>query len=175
MPVEQILRKAVDLHLRYVKALGQMTADHVKQFIEVLDERHSAPAGQPSSAPHSPSAGPSSHAMLFEGTAGTGAVAAFMLENHLPDTVEAVIKASPLRSPAGDILNLAFHFDPPSISLKSREKALIRVTVFIPEDIAADTPYAGNLLVPEIKGASVPVEVRRRLIPHPPAPPAEVA
>ncbi len=175
MPVEQILRKAVDLHLRFVAALGQVTADHVKQFIEVLDERQPAPAAQPSSAPNSPSAAPSPHAMLFEGTAGAAAVAAFMLENHLPDTVEAVIKASPLRSPAGDILTLAFHFDPPSILLKPHEKTLIRVTVFIPEDIATDTPYAGNLLVPEIKGASVPVEVRRRPAPQPAAPPAEVA
>jgi hypothetical protein len=174
MPVEQILRKAVDLHLRFVKALGQVTADHVKQFIEVLDERHSAPAGQPSSAPPQPPPAPSS-AMVFEGAAGTVVSGAFMLENHLPDTVEAVTKASPLRSPAGDILNLAFRFDPSSVLLKPREKALIRATVLIPEDMATGIPYAGNLLIPEIAGASVPLEVRRLPPTQPATSPAEVA
>jgi hypothetical protein len=100
---------------------------------------------------------------LFEGAGGAAVVGAFMLENHLPGPVEAATKASKLRSPSGESFDLTFLFDPPSIMLKPGEKALIRASVSIPETLSPDTPYTGYLSVPEIKGATVPIEVRRRL------------
>jgi hypothetical protein len=164
--MQTILRKSLQLHLQFVSAVGRVAADHIKQFIQVLEQERAGGATEPAGPAHASAsaAAPSLPSLLLEGEAGASVAGVFMLENHLPAPVEAKTIASPLRNPAGEARILDFRFDPSSIVLQPGEKALIRVMVSISEDLAPDMPYIGLLSVPEIRGAAVPVEVRRRFV-----------
>jgi hypothetical protein len=159
MPLEEIVRRAIDSHLRFVASVGRLTVDSVREFMDPSG----AKAPQPQTSAQAASAAPGSvPSMVLEAEAGKTAVGVFLVENSLPDHVDAAIVASSLLDPNGASHELTFVFDPPTISLDPREQVLVRVSALLPETLQPAIAYSGSISIPELKGTSVPVIVRRR-------------
>jgi hypothetical protein len=175
MPIDDLLRRAIDLNLRYYASVGLLTADYLRDLAEVVasssDMRPFAHTQSPRpshpQSPRSPQspADPAANArpmMVFDAEAGQPAIGVFMVENHLPHEVGATIAVSKLVDPSGNVLDLPFLFDPAFVSLKSREQVFVHATVVISEWQKPEVSYSGQISIPELGGTSVPILVRRR-------------
>jgi hypothetical protein len=175
MAIDDLLRRTINLNLRYYASVGMLTADYLRDLAEVVaassadmrpfSQRHSPRAAHPEPPPP-----PAAHAgpmMVFEAEAGQAAIGVFLVENHLPHEVRATVAVSKMTDPSGNPLDLPFTFDPPFVSLKSREQVFIRATVLITDMQRPDVSYTGQISIPELGASSVSILVRRRLPPKP--------
>jgi len=121
MPIDDLLRRAIDLNLRYYASVGLLTADYLRDLAEVVassssmrpfahpqSPRTSHPQSSRAASPQSTPdpAGNTGPMMVFDAEAGQPAIGVFMVENHLPHDVGATIAVSKLADPSGNVLDL---------------------------------------------------------------------
>jgi hypothetical protein len=119
-------------------------------------DRQPEPSGQPEPA-----------AILLEGAVGSTAVGFFVVENSLPHQVSTRVEVSPLIASDGRQIKSALRFDPGNISLGAGEQVVARVTTKISRRLVAGTRYQGEILVPGVAGARIPIVLRRKATARP--------
>jgi hypothetical protein len=172
--LDEVLRKAIDLNIRYYSSLGRLTADYWRELATAVAEPMKAAVSSAtapvtnnaitSAAPASAAAkGPA--AMVLEAEPGSVALGVFLVENHLDSEVDSTVVASFFKDSAGVAIQPELTFDPARIVLKPGEQLLVRVSCTITPGLEPGTRYTGELAVPGLKGTSIPVVLRSRTKP----------
>jgi hypothetical protein len=165
--LDEVLRKAIDLNIRYYSTLGRLAADYMRELTTVMAEpmksavASSASAFQTSAAA-SPAAAPAPAVMVMEAEAGSVSIGVFLVENRLSSEVDSKVVASFFKEPSGGTIQPEIAFDPQRIVLKPGEQTLVRATCPITTDMETGARYSGEFAVPGLKGSTIPVILRRR-------------
>jgi hypothetical protein len=109
-----------------------------------------------------PSAEQKPATILLEGKTGTIATGFFVLQNSLPHEIATAIEVSPLIAFDGRRVDSALRFDPGTISLAAGEQVIARVTSKITRRLVAGLRYEGEILVPGVAGARIPIVLQRK-------------
>jgi hypothetical protein len=156
-----MVRKAIDLNVRYYNSIGRLTLDYWKEvFAAVASTTNSAAAAGNSSARPAAPAKPA--VMVIEAEIGSIGIGVFMVENHLGTEVDSAVVASAFKDPQAMEIHPSFTFDPPRVVLKPGEQILVRVTTPFGPDLEPDVRYNGEFVVPDLKGTRIPVVLRSR-------------
>jgi hypothetical protein len=102
-------------------------------------------------------------AILLEGEAGSTATGFFVVENSLPHEISTIVEVSQLIAPDGRRIDSALRFDPVTISLAPNQQVIARVTAKISSRLVAGVRYEGEILVPGVAGARIPIVLKRKL------------
>ncbi|MGB7553622.1 MAG: hypothetical protein WBM04_04565 [Candidatus Korobacteraceae bacterium] len=108
-----------------------------------------------------PAPAPSPAAMVLEGEAGSRAFGLFVVENKLPKEVSTPVVVGPLVDPDGQEIPSVLRFEPGVITLAPGEQVVARVSAQISRGLAAGVRYQGEISIPGIAGARIPIIVRR--------------
>lgn len=163
--VDEFVKRAVDLNVRYYSGLGQLMANYVKDLVTTFGDI--APARAQASRPE-PSANPSAHraqqtpVMVLEAEAGKEALGVFLVENHLNNNISTRVVPSVFYDEFHNEVRPSFSFDPESVILRPGEQVLVRIKARIEESFTPDVRYQGYLNIPELTGTKIPIVVRRR-------------
>jgi len=161
--IGEIIQRAMDLNLRYYGAIGQLTADYVKELIVAFGDakRFTVDGGRSRTAgPPSPETRPP--AMVLEAEAGNSALGVFLVENQLPQEVHAQVIASAFTDSLGQSVRPALIFDPAAVTLGPSEQLLMRVSAMITDELEPGVRYQGELTIPALRGTRIPIVLRRR-------------
>jgi hypothetical protein len=161
--IGEIIQRAMDLNLRYYGAVGQLTADYVKDLIVAFGDakRFTVDVGRTRAA-GPPSPEPSRPAMVLEAEPGNSALGVFLVENQLPQEVHAQVIASAFTDSLGRSVHPALVFDPATVILGPREQSLMRVSAMITDELELGVRYQGELTIPALRGTRIPIVLRRR-------------
>ncbi|MFN0103832.1 MAG: hypothetical protein ACKV2U_17330 [Bryobacteraceae bacterium] len=154
--LDDLFRRAVDLNLRYYGAVGKLAVDYLRDLASVVGTAATTSATQAEPAQSRPA-----H-LLLEGALGELAGGVFLVENSLPQEVQAQVSASKFADLAGRQIQPKIVFDPPAIVLKPGEKTVVKATLAIPAEMEAGVRYTGEIHVPQLQGTRIPVVLRRR-------------
>jgi len=178
-PLQKLLQTAVDANVRYYTMLGELAGTFADSLLSSTDnllpafkvERDTAPqpgeSGATSATPPQTGAAlvsppPSSApAMLLQGAAGSKAIGFFLIENTLQNTITTRVEFPPLVDPAGRTLKSALRFQPAKVTLGPGQQVLAKVTAHINRALTAGVRYEGEIRIPGMAGARVPIVVRR--------------
>jgi len=169
--IGEVIQRAMALNLRYYGAIGQLTADYVKELMAALDDakRFAADGGRSREAvPRNPEASPA--AMVLEAEAGTAALGVFLVENQLPQEVNAQVIASAFTDSLGRSVHPPLIFDPATVTLRPKEQLLMRVSAMITDELEPEVRYQGELTIPVLRGTRISIVLRRRPSPSLTAP-----
>jgi hypothetical protein len=172
-PLEEAIRKAVDLNVRYYSSLGRLTLDYWRELLGAVTQLNLQMNREiPSAArilqgaaasPVTPSPTPAKAAtMVIEADAGSVGVGVFMVENRLGSEVDSKVAATSFKDPRGGEVQPNFIFDPPRVALKPGEQILVRVSTTLDPTLECDTRYTGEFVVPGLRGTTIPVVLRSR-------------
>jgi hypothetical protein len=170
-PFDAVIRKAIDLNIRYYSSLGRLMVDYWRDmYAAVVDPPKSAmSAGRFATGdPTAPAAAPPKQAasnravMVIEAEPGSVGLGVFMVENHLSTEVDSTIASSAFKDSSGVTIQPTFSFDPPRVVLKPGEQILVRVSTTIGPEIEPGARYTGEFVVPGLRGTTIPVVVRSR-------------
>jgi hypothetical protein len=167
-PVDELIKRAVDLNVRYYSGMGQLMATYVRDLVGTFSDLATTQAQaqpRPQTRPQAPQT-QSSPVMVLETELGKDAMGVFLVENHLDRSISTRVVPSPFVDAVPNEIKPSFVFDPEAVSLRSGEQVLVRVSVRIDDTFAPDVPYQGSFSIPELPGSTVRVVLRRR-----PAPP----
>lgn len=168
--LEETVRRAFEVNLRYYEALGQLTADYLKSVADLwkglglpltFDPFGSAaprPAPPPSSPP--PAAVP---ALVLEAEAGGQARGLFLVSNQLARRVSAPVGISPFTDAAGRVVQPAVKIEPEVVTLDPGGQSLVQIVVAVSEELEPGVSYRAEISVPGLSDGRVPVTLRRRL------------
>lgn len=174
--IGEVWRRALDLNVRYYEAWGRVANDYVRDLGATLKsyspamrlptitlpnvKATTAPPTTPRSADTTPQ--PASRpVVLLEAAPGSIATGAVLVENHLPHPVSAAICA--MVDSDIDII-----VEPDRVDLAPGESAVLRVNATIPQSDSSEViEIRGELLVPELVGAAVPLLIRNRAAAEP--------
>ena len=165
--MDEMLKRAVDLNMRYYTALGKLASDYMRDLvtavtdIQAFQNTAGAPAKTAATPPPSPQRSGAAQ-MVLEALAGEKAPGVFLVENSLPHEVKASVVAGTFTAESGKHAKVKFEFDPPAISLRAGEQVLVRVQAHMTQDMQPDVRYYGEFLIPAIQGTRIPVVLRRR-------------
>jgi hypothetical protein len=165
VPLDELVKRAVDLNVRYYSGLGQLWANYVKDLVTTIGDVTSV---RPQTSQAQAAANPSAHkaqqtpVMVLEAEAGKEALGVFLVENHLSHDISTRVVPSAFFDESHNEVRPAFSFDPESVTLRPGEQVLVRLKVQIDNSYAADTRYLGYLNIPELTGTKVPIVLRRR-------------
>ena len=166
--LDEVLRKAIDLNMRYYSSLGRLAAEYMRELATVMAEPMKAAVASAATVPatnaqaSAPSSAPSSAVMVMEADTGSIALGVFLVENHLPNEVDSRVAASFFKEPGGGTIQPEFTFDPQRIVLKPGEQMLVRASCPVTADMEANVRYTGEFAVPGLKGSAIPVVIGRR-------------
>jgi hypothetical protein len=188
-PLEEMVRKAFDMNLRYWETVGRATTDYVEAAAKLwadapiswtpgVRDRGSSRGGSASSggsawstssaAPASSSKAswesaeaPATPVLLLEGRAGTEARAMVMISNDLDREAEAAVVASPLRGPDGRFLAADLRTEPTAVKLAPGARTSVTLVVGVTDAMEVGADYRGEINVPGLSPRGVPVVVRR--------------
>lgn len=168
--VAEIWRRAMDANVRYYRAVGELTIDHVRALTAAAGDLLRAPATprRPLELPRAeskPEEARPQAAMVLESDAGVAAIGAFVVANGLNRRVSAPIVASPLVSDEGREARPALAFEPEVVLLEPGEQVLVRIAAAVDESLEPGVGYHGELTVPDLPGTRVPIVLRRRQAP----------
>lgn len=162
---DDVLRKAIDLNVRYYSSMGRLAVDYWRDLFATVAEPVRAASthfgngrGPATTTPPSIKAA----AMVLEAEPGSVAQGVFLVENHLDGDVDSTVVASFFKDPKGFAIQPAFAFDPARVALKPGEQMLVRVTTTIGPELESDVRYIGEFMVPGLKGRAVPAVLRSR-------------
>lgn len=160
--LEETLRKAIDLNMRFYSSLGRLTLDYWKELLATSTSvmrptvSSTAPPVQTATPPGKPAV------MVIEAETGSVGIGVFMVENHLGVDVDSTVTASAFKDARGSEVRPAPTFDPPRVVLKPGEQLLVRVSLTFGPELEPDVRYTGELVVPGLKGTRIPVVLRAR-------------
>jgi len=163
--------RALDANLRYASLLSELAMRSLNVLMSAVSEMGPqiitttvTPQEAPS-VPALPSAtppAPAPAAMVLEGEAGSRAFGLFVVENKLPKEVTTRVAVGPLVDPEGNEIQSVLRFEPGVITLAPGEQVIAKVSAEISPDLVADVRYQGEISVPGIPGARIPIVVRRK-------------
>lgn len=169
------LSRALDANVRYTALATKLAATAVESAFSIaagigpqvaaIRKAAAETSSKPSAAP---SGKPGSAAILLEGPAGSTATGFFVVENSLPHEISTPVEVSALIAPDGRQIQSALRFDPGVIVLAAGEQVVARVTARISRRLVAGTRYQGEILVPGVAGARIPIVLMRTAEPVPP-------
>lgn len=165
LSVDELVKRAVDLNVRYYSGLGQLWANYVKDLVSTFGDIASV---RPQTSQSQSTANPSAQkahqtpVMVLEAEAGREALGVFLVENHLSHDISTRVAPSAFFDESHNEVRPAFSFDPESVTLRPGEQVLVRVRVQIDNSFAPDVRYQGYLNIPELTGTRVPMVLRRR-------------
>ena len=103
----------------------------------------------------------STAAIVLEGRAGDTAVGFFVVENSLAHEISTPVEVSPLTATDGRQLQSALRFQPGTISLAAGEQVVAKVSAKIGRQLLVGARYEGEISVPGVAGAQIPIVLRR--------------
>jgi len=167
VPMDEMLRRAVDLNVRYYSAVGKLASEYIKDLVTAVTDISASQASAATSTKTAASPAPSpqrsaSAQMVLEAPAGEKALGVFLVENSLPTEVKASVVAGTFTAESGKHAKVKFEFDPSAVSLRAGEQVLVRVQAQIVQDMPPDVRFYGEFLIPAIQGTRIPVVLRRR-------------
>ena len=188
-PLEEMVRKAFDMNLRYWETVGRATTDYVEAAAKLwadapiswtpgVRDKGASRGGSASSggsAWSTSSAAPASSSksswesaeaaatpvLLLEGRAGTEARAMVMISNDLDREAEAAVVASPLRGPDGRFVAADLRTEPTAVKLAPGASTSVTLVVGVTDAMEVGADYRGEINVPGLSTRGVPVVVRR--------------
>jgi len=167
MQLPEPLKQIVDVNLGYYRALGRVTADYVKALGQVWTEAASSLGVVPGVTPdprrsHAPTAPRPTPALLLEAESGQSAQAVFMVNNELARTVSATVMTSDFASADGRSLQPSLRVQPGSITLEPGGRTLVQLTALVDDALVPGLSYRGEVSVPGLSDAPIPVVLRRK-------------
>ena len=166
-PVDELIKRAVDLNVRYYSGMSQLMATYVKDLVVTFSDLATTPTQAPSPRPQThPSTQKSqqSPVMVLEAESGKEALGVFLVENHLDHSISTRVVPSSFSDGVRNEIKPAFTFDPEAVSLLSGEQVLVQVKVQINDTFAPDVSYHGSVYIPELTGSTVRIVLRRRSV-----------
>jgi hypothetical protein len=166
LPGDELVKRAVDLNMRYYSDMSQLMVTYVKDLVETFSlATRQAQAWQspPRSAPTTNKAQPAP-VMVLEAETGKTALGVFLVENHLDHDISTRVAPSAFFDAARHEIKPSFEFDPEAVVLRSGEQVLVRVKVHIDDTFAPDVSYEGSINIPELTGSRVRIVLRRRSV-----------
>jgi hypothetical protein len=166
-PVDELIKRAVDLNVRYYSGIGQLMATYFKDLVVTLSDLATTQIqAPPSRRQTNPSTQKTqqSPVMVLEAESGREALGVFLVENHLDHSISTRVVPSSFFDAVRNEINPSFVFDPEAVSLRSGEQVLVRVKVQIDDTFAPDVSYQGSVNIPELTGSSVRIVLRRRSV-----------
>jgi len=164
-PVDELIKRAVDLNIRYYSGMGQLLATYVKDlvvtFSDLATTQTQAPSSRPQTHPSTQKSQPSP-VMVLEAESGKEALGVFLVENHLDHSISTRVVPSSFSDGVRNEIKPRFIFDPAAVSLRSGEQVLVQVRVQIDDTFAVDVSYHGSVYIPELTGSTVGIVLRRR-------------
>jgi hypothetical protein len=100
--------------------------------------------------------------MVLEGEAGARAFGLFVVENKLAKEVTTQVAVGPLIDPDGQEIPSVLRFEPGIITLAPGEQVVAKVSAKISRGLVSGVRYLGEISIPGISGASIPIIVRRK-------------
>jgi hypothetical protein len=178
-PVDELIRRTVDLNVRYYSGMSQLLATYVKELVVTFSDLATAQARGASPGPQSQSPTrvvQQPPVMVLEGESGKDVLGVFLIENHLQQNISTRVVPSSFFDAGRNEIRPSFVFDPESVSLRSGEQVLVRVSARIDETFTPGVSYQGFLNIPELSGSPVRIVLRRCPVVSEgtaPAPPSE--
>lgn len=189
-PLEEMVRKAFDMNLRYWETVGRATTDYVEAAAKLwadapiswtpgVRDKGAARGGSASSSASASSASSGTSAsssksgawesteaaatpvLLLEGRAGTEARAMVVISNDLDREAEAAVVASPLRGPDGRFVAADLRTEPTAVKLAPGARTSVTLVVGVTDAMEVGADYRGEINVPGLSPRGVPVVVRR--------------
>jgi hypothetical protein len=167
--LSKALSRALDANLRCTGLATRLATTALESAFSVASEIgpkaasiRQAVTPRRAASPAVDSGQPRSAAILLEGDAGSTAVGFFVVENSLPHEITTRVEVSPLIAPGGRQIQSALRFDPGTISLAAGEQVVARVTAKISRRLVVGARYQGEILVPGVAGARIPIVLRRK-------------
>lgn len=173
-PLEEAIRRAVDLNVRYYSSLGRLTLDYWRELLgavtqlnlqtnsEIPQAARILQGSAASPVTPSPTLAKAAATMVIEADAGSVGLGVFMVENRLGSEVDSKVAATSFKDPRGGEVQPNFIFDPPRVALKPGEQILVRVSTTLDPTLECDTRYSGEFVVPGLRGTTIPVVLRSR-------------
>jgi hypothetical protein len=164
--------RALDANLRYTALLSELAGRGLELLLSAVSEvgpqivattNAVQEASRVTSIPSVNPPAPSPAAMVLEGEAGSRAFGLFVVENKLPKEVTARVVVGPLIDPDGQEIPSILRFEPGIITLAPGEQVVAKVSAHISRGLEAGVRYQGEISVPGIAGAGIPIIVRRKL------------
>lgn len=152
--LETVLRRAVDLNLRFYGDLARLSVNYVRDLSTAVREVRDAREPQ--------QAAPPPRVLVLEAPSGQTASGDFAITNHLGTVVSTRVTTTPFVDPSGHAAEIAFLFEPADVQLQPAEQILVRASTAIGDDLVPGVSYRGEFTVPDLSGAGIPVVVRRR-------------
>jgi hypothetical protein len=166
-------RDAAEAGLRYYGRLGSLALELTAQFVPAIgDFRPAAPrpaAPEPEAralpgADETP-AGPATTAaptIVVEAAAGKSGLGVFMVENTAGEKVSAPVGVSAFVDAGGREVDPEVTFSPGEVSLEPGDQVLVQVVAAVDETLEPGVRYQGEISIPRLSGATIPLVVRRR-------------
>lgn len=169
----RVLGRALEANLRYNAVLGELTVRAFDLLVSAVSEirphiisdtagkqeaKSKTVAHTHAATPTVPSPAP----ILLEGKAGDRAFGLFVVENNLSQKISARLEVGRVVGPGGSEIKPVVRFTPGVITLATQEQVVAKVTVHISSKLVADMRYQGEILVPGIPGARIPIVIRRK-------------
>jgi hypothetical protein len=162
--------RALDANVRYTALLSELAARSLDLLVSAVSEIGpqiistdiTQEASSVTSTPSAPVLVPSPAAMVLEGEAGTRAFGLFVVENKLAKEVSTHVAVGPLIDPDGQEIPSVLRFEPGIITLAPGEQVVAKVSAKISRGLVAGVRYQGEISIPGISGASIPIIVRRK-------------
>jgi hypothetical protein len=163
--------RALDANLRYTVRVGQLAASVLQSLFSAVTvapepqpNLDPAPVVQHGAPPESLAVvqQPAPASMLLEGTAGSRAIGFFVVENKLARQVSTRVEVGAITGPDGHEIQSVLRFDPGTITLNPGEQVVAKITARISRALTPDARYQGEISIPGIAGARIPIIVRRR-------------
>jgi hypothetical protein len=167
-PVDELIKRTVDLNVRYYSAMGQLMATYFKDLVVTFSDLSTT---QTQASPVRSQTHPSmqktqqSPVMVLEAESGKEALGVFLIENHLDHSISTRVVPSSFFDAARNEIKPSFVFDPDAVTLCSGEQVLVRVKAQIDDTFVPDASYQGSLNIPELTGSTVRIVIRRRSVP----------
>jgi hypothetical protein len=166
-----VWRKAIDVNARYYKALGTAADAWLSELRDL--GRGMQPTIRVPRITNTPSAGTRGEdggsartsgsdvrpIVVLEAAEGELVTAAVLVENHLPEPVNATVEADAFVDAAGRVVSVDIDVQPQTIDLAPGESAIVRVQAVGTADAG---PYRSALRVPRLPGTEVPLVLRSR-------------
>jgi len=164
-PVDELIKRAVDLNVRYYSAMGQLMATYFKDLVMTFSDLSTAQtqATPPRAQSHlSTQKTQQSPVMVLEAESGKEALGVFLIENHLDHSISTRIVPSAFFDASRNEIKPSFVFDPEAVTLCSGEQVLVQVKAQIDDMFVPDASYYGSLNIPQLTGSTVRIVLRRR-------------
>jgi len=168
----RVLGRALDANLRYNAILGELAIRAFDLLVSAVSDIgppivSTATRVQEASTtipiPPAMASEPSPAPILLEGEAGRRAFGLFVVENNLPQEISARVEVGPLVDPNGREIKAVLRFEPGVITLAPKEQVVAKVSARISRGLIVGVRYQGEIRVPGIAGAHIPIVVRRKI------------